>query len=132
MGEEDIYKLDSTLGFQHFPNKRVTWRSEGFSQSYFDADGMRDPGLTIAKPANVYRIALLGDSMVEGLQVPIEQTFGKLIEKKLNQSGKRSVQILNFGNSGYSTAQEYLQLKQKVFKYQPDLVCARLHESRYV
>jgi hypothetical protein len=122
MGEEDIYKLDRTIGFMHFPNKRVTWRSEGFSQSYFDADGMRDPGLTVTKPAGVVRVALLGDSMVEGLQVPIEQTFGKLIEKKLNAEGKHHVQVLNFANSGYSTAQEYLELKSKVFKYQPDIV----------
>ena len=122
LGEEDIYKMDKSVGFRHFPNKRVTWRSEGYSVSYFDADGMREPGLKIEKPAGVYRIALLGDSMVEGLQVPIEQTFGKLVEKRLNGESNRSVEILNFANSGYSTVQEYLLLKEKVFKYHPDLV----------
>ena len=125
MGEEDIYKLDRTIGFKHFPNKRVTWRSEGFSQSYFDADGMRDPGLTLEKPAGVYRVALLGDSMVEGLQVPVEQTFGQLVEKQINKDSAsidKNIQVVNFANSGYSTAQEYLELKEKVFKYHPDLV----------
>ncbi|HEY9772804.1 MAG TPA: SGNH/GDSL hydrolase family protein [Planktothrix sp.] len=122
LGEEDIYKMDKTIGFHHFPNKRVTWRSEGYSVSYFDADGMREPGLKIQKAPGVYRIALLGDSVVEGLQVPLEQTFGKLLEKRLNQQGKRSIEVVNFANSGYSTVQEYLELKDKVFKYQPDLV----------
>jgi hypothetical protein len=122
LGEEDIFQLDRKIGFTHFPNKRVTWRSEGYSQSYFDSDGMRDPGLTIAKPAGVYRIALLGDSMVEGLQVPIEETFGKQVEKQLSGNIGRPIQVLNFGNSGYSTAQEYLQLQRKVLKYKPDLV----------
>lgn len=122
LGEEEIFKLDPKLGFQHMPNKRVTWRSEGYSQSYFDANGMREPGLTVAKPAGVYRIALLGDSMVEGLQVPIEQTFGKRLEHQLNMRTNRHVQVLNFANSGYSTAQEYLLLQDKVLKYQPDLV----------
>ncbi len=122
LGEQDIYKLDRVIGFKHFPDKRVTWRSEGYSQSYFDSDGMREPGLTIAKPAGVYRVALLGDSMVEGLQVPIDQTFGKLIEPKLSKDTGRNVQVINFANSGYSTVQEYLQLKDKVFKYKPDLV----------
>jgi len=122
LGEEDIYKFDKQLGFMHFPNKRVTWRSEGFSQSYFNDDGLRDePNLTMAKPPGVYRIALLGDSMVEGLQVPSEQTFGKLLESKLRQDSA-NVQVINFGNSGYSTAQECLLLSRKVLQYHPDLV----------
>lgn len=125
LGEEEIYKLDRQVGFMHMTNKRVTWRSEGFAQSYFDADGMREPGLTVAKPANTYRIALLGDSMVEGLQVPVEQTFGQILSRKLTSATRdkySQVQVLNFANSGYSTAQDYLQLKNKVFKYKPDLV----------
>jgi len=123
LGEEDIFNLDKQIGFMHFPNKRVTWRSEGYSQSYFNADGIRDePDLTVAKPAGVYRIALLGDSMVEGLQVPSNQTFGKLLEKRLRGEGAKNVQVINFGNSGYSTAQEYMLLKIKVLKYKPDLV----------
>jgi hypothetical protein len=122
LGEEDIYKFDKQIGFMHFPSKRVTWRSEGFSQSYFDADGLRDePNLTIAKPPGVYRIALLGDSMVEGLQVDSQLTFGKLLQARLRKDGG-NVQVINFGNSGYSTAQECMLLPRKVLKYQPDLV----------
>ncbi|HIA53378.1 MAG TPA: SGNH/GDSL hydrolase family protein [Candidatus Melainabacteria bacterium] len=123
LGEEEIYKLDKTFGFVHMNNKRVTWRSEGFARSYFGPDGMREPGLTIQKPPGVFRIALLGDSMVESLQVPLEQTFGQLLEKELKKSSSgKEIQILNFGNSGYSTAQEDLQLKNKALKYSPDAV----------
>jgi hypothetical protein len=122
LGEEDIYQFDKQIGFMHFPNKRVTWHSEGFSQSYFNADGLRDePNLTIAKPPGVYRIAFLGDSMVEGLQVDSEQTFAKLLQAQLRKNGG-NVQVINFGNSGYSTAQECMLLSGKVLKYQPDLV----------
>lgn len=122
LGEEEIFKFDKTVGFRHMPSKRVTWRTEGFAQSNLDADGMREPGLTIAKPLNTYRVAVLGDSMVEGFQVPIEQTFGALAAKELSPLNGKQVQVLNFGTSGYSTAQSYLQLKQQVFKYKPDLV----------
>lgn len=122
MGEEEIFKFDPEIGFRHMTNKRLTWRTEGFAQSFLDSEGMREPGLTIAKPANTYRVALLGDSMVEGFQVPIEQTFGSLISKSLSPTAGKQVQVLNFGTSGYSTAQEYLQLKKQVLKYQPDLV----------
>lgn len=123
LGEEEIFRLDREVGFTHIPSKRITWRQEGPGvRSYFDSDGMREPNLTVAKPAGTYRIAILGDSMVEGLQVPIEETFGQKLSKDLSPQLGHPVQVLNFGNSGYSTAQEFLQLKNKVFKYNPDLV----------
>lgn len=122
LGEEEIFKLDPDLGTRHLTNKRVTWRTEGFAQSYFDMEGMREPGLTVAKPPGTYRVALLGDSMVEGLQVPIEDTFGQILQAGMSADLKKPVQVLNFGTSGYSTAQEYLQLKKQVFKFEPDLV----------
>lgn len=122
LGEEEIFKLDAELGTTHMTNKRITWRSEGYAQSYLNEDGMREPGLTVAKPPGTYRIALLGDSMVEGFQVPIEDTFGQILQRRLSGHVRPAVQVLNFGTSGYSTAQQYLQLKKQVLKYRPDLV----------
>lgn len=122
LGEEEIFRLDKQIGFTHIPNKRIYWKQEGPGvYSYFDADGMREPNLTINKPAGTYRVAVLGDSLAEGLQSPIEQTFGYRIGEELTKKMHRPIQVLNFGNSGYSTAQEYLQLK-KIWKYSPDLV----------
>lgn len=124
LGEEEMFAIDPELGTRHMTNKHITWRSEGFARSCFNADGMREPNLTIAKPEGTYRIAMLGDSMVEGLQVPVENSFGQILQSNLNQNGQKKVQVLNFGTSGYSTTQEYLQLKKQVFKYQPDMVIA--------
>jgi len=124
IGEEEIFRFDPELGTKHMCNKRVTWRSEGFSQGYLNDDGMREPSLTVTKPAGTYRIALLGDSMVESFQVPLEETFGQLLQKQLIAPAQARVQVLNFGTSGYSTVQQYLQLKEKVFKYHPDMVLA--------
>lgn len=122
LGEEEIYKLDPELGFRHMCNKKITWRSEGFATSYFDKEGLRESGITVAKPAGTYRVALLGDSLTESLQVPVEESFGYKIEKKLSDELGRPVQVINFGTSGYSTVQEYLQLKKQVLKFNPDLV----------
>jgi hypothetical protein len=123
LGEEEIFKLDPRYGFVHMNNKHITWRSEGYSKSFFGPDGMREAGLTIRKPAGVFRVALLGDSIVESLQVPFEETFGQVLEKSIKKTAEgKELQVLNFGNSGYSTAQEYLQLKNKVLKYNPDAV----------
>lgn len=122
LGEEEIFHLDRVMGFTHIPNKRIYWKQEGPGvYSYFNADGMREPNLVMSKPAGTYRVAVLGDSLVEGLQSPIEKTFGYLLGEELTKKMHRPIEVLNFGNSGYSTAQEYLQLK-KVWKYSPDLV----------
>ena len=122
LGEEEIFKLDSQVGFKHMTNKRITWRSEGLGTSYFDAHGLREPNVTLIKPAGTYRIALLGDSLTESLQVPLEQSFSYAMEKGLQEQTHKQIQVLNFGTSGYSTAQEYLQLKNDVLAFKPDLV----------
>jgi hypothetical protein len=124
LGEEEIFKLDPLLGSAHLTNKRVTWRSEGYSVSWFNEVGMRESGITVAKPPGTLRIALLGDSLTESLQVPLEKTFGQIMEGKLKDQLHMPIQVLNFGVSGYSTAQEYLVLKQKVLQYKPDVVLA--------
>ncbi len=131
LGEEEIFKLDPVLGSAHLTNKRVTWRSEGYSVSWFNNVGMRDSAITIAKPPGTLRVALLGDSLTESLQVPMEKTFGKVMERQLSEELHKPVQVLNFGVSGYSTAQEYILLKSKVLQYKPDivLVCYNSRDS---
>ncbi len=122
LGEEEIYAFDKDLGTKHMTNKRITWRSEGYGRTYFDGEGMQEPGLTIAKPANTYRIAVLGDSTVEGLQVPAEAQFTRVLNEQIKLNSGKKVQVLNFGTSGYSTVQELIQLKKQVLRYAPDMV----------
>jgi hypothetical protein len=122
MGEEEIFHFDREIGFVHMHDKRITWRTEGFAQSYLDSNGLREHNVTVAKPADTYRVALLGDSLVEGLQVTDEQTFGQIIARRLSPLSGKKVQVLNFATSGYSTVQEYLLLKRNVMQFQPDLV----------
>jgi lysophospholipase L1-like esterase len=148
VGEQNFMRPNLELGSVHIPGKLVTWRLEGFSRDSLSQAGWRDIERTIAKPADTYRVALLGDSATESLQVPLEQTFARLAEKQINQdlnsaasasstdktsTDKTStdkaaqnkppkVEVINFGVSGYSTAQELLLLQKEVVQYKPDLV----------
>ncbi|CAN5141712.1 hypothetical protein BH11CYA1_BH11CYA1_29920 [soil metagenome] len=122
LGEEELFKLDPEIGTIHMTDKSITWRKEGYARSYLHANGLREANVTEAKPAGVYRIVLLGDSQVEGIQVPLELTAGQLLEKRLTKELGRPVQVLNFGVSGYSSVQEFLLMKREVFKYSPDMV----------
>lgn len=105
----------------------VAWwnTDEGYAFVRINTAGFRDTEWTVEKPANTVRIAVLGDSMVEALQVPLEQRFTELVETQLNERGcfaPRSVDVMNFGQSGYGTAEELMVLRHHVWQYRPDLV----------
>lgn len=133
VGGQEFLQPDSTFGTVHIPNKQVTWRLEGYSNNYLSSRGLRDTEHQIAKPSGTYRIALLGDSATEGLQVDLSDTFGKDAERLLNEDlsahnrnhkGKpiTNFEVINFGCSGYSNGQELLQYRQDVTQYDPDAV----------
>lgn len=62
------------------------------------------------------RIIMLGDSMSFGLNIKLEDTYGKIISKNL------AYDVLNFSTSGYNTEQELSILKNKAIFYQPDII----------
>src|SRR5882757_5111470 len=121
-----FYTTDETRGYALAPNMQGWYRKEGETYITINSDGLRDVEHQIAKPENTFRIAVIGDSYAEALQVNLNETFWKILEEKLNGCGSafdgKKVEIVNFGVSGYGTAQEFLTLKGKVWKYSPDLV----------
>ena len=116
---------DEFRGAAHRPGAEG-WRG-GEAQVYvrINSDGLRDREHTRAKPPGAYRIVVLGDSCAEAVQVPLEKTFWAILEQKLRHSGKlatQEVEVINFGVSGYGTAQELITLRRHAWNYQPDLV----------
>jgi hypothetical protein len=126
IGEEEFVDIHPNIGFWHMPNKMVTWRSEGFSQSTTSNDGLRDINFPIPKPAGVKRIAVTGDSMVEGYQVGTDQTFVKVLADRLSKDGIKT-EGMNFGMSGFSTVQALYLFKEKIQKYHPDIMILAYH-----
>jgi hypothetical protein len=122
----NFYEPDPRRGWALQPGAEGWWIKEGRAWVQVSSQGMRDEEHAVPKPAGVVRVAVLGDSCVEALQVPQEQTFWELLEKELAASCPavqgRTVEALDFGVSGYGTAQELLTLKDHVWQYQPDLV----------
>jgi len=127
-GEQEYLQIDPLLGLTHLENKLVTWRAEGFSHEKTNSDGFFESEHALLKPPGVIRIAVLGDSFTEALQVPLAQRFTSQLEAKLNHNNANKFQVLNFGVSGFGTGQEYLLYIEKVGAYQPDLVVACLNE----
>jgi len=84
--------------------------------------GLRDYEYSLKKPESVFRILMLGDSFTEGYGVELEETFSKLLEKKLNIDKKKKFEVINAGVTGYSPLLEYQYLEKKGLQFQPDLV----------
>lgn len=135
VGQEEFLEPDPVLGVRHIAGKKVVWRLEGYSDEAFSSSGLRDTEHTVAKPAGVFRIALLGDSATEGMQVPLSDTYGKQLENLIAKEGGlsgKTIEVINFGCSSYSNGQELLQLKHQVLKYSPDLVMLMYNRGDFV
>ena len=117
-----FHKIDRELGIAHRPNVSGWQNAEGESFVSINRHGFHDRNRNIKKSSGVVRVAVLGDSYAEAMQVDGDQNFSSVSERLLNDSSNFNFEVLNFGVSGYGTTQELLLLKQKVIHYSPDIV----------
>jgi hypothetical protein len=116
---------DENRGTARRPGVEWWQREEGDAHIKINRAGFRDAERAEGRVPGTFRIAVLGDSMVEALQVPVEQRFTEVMERSLTASrclGPNRVEVLNFGQSGDGTAQELMILRHHVWSYQPDMV----------
>ncbi len=126
VGEQEVLQIDKNQGYVPFNNKSVCWRREGFSRTVFDCWGIPGTGrdIKLYREPGVRRIAMIGDSYVEALQVPPESTACLLLEKKLNEKNYSAgkFEILNFGVQAHNLSQTYVRLKDFVINFKPEIV----------
>jgi lysophospholipase L1-like esterase len=84
--------------------------------------GFRDHERTLAKAPGIFRIALMGDSVVEGAHVNPEQVMNIQMQKQLQAQGYHKVEVMNFAVEGIGTTQEWLMYQQQVRQFHPDMV----------
>jgi hypothetical protein len=76
---------DTTIGYHFRAGARYRWTDEGFSEGRINREGWRDHEYSERKPAGTTRILFCGDSFTEAIQVPLDSTFHKLLERELNE-----------------------------------------------
>lgn len=120
-----LYRSDARSGWTLRPGVTTRYEDEGNALVTTSSAGLRDVEHAIEKPAGTYRIAVLGDSFAEALQIDRDQTFWARLEGELGacpQRRGRKIEVINFGVSSYGTANELLVLEDRVGPYSPDLV----------
>jgi hypothetical protein len=115
-------RTDPVRGASHIPGAKGWQSREGHAWVEINSAGLRGPEVAVRQPAGTFRVALLGDSFIEAVQVPFENTLGEVLERRLSELRGRPVEVLNFGVGGYGTSQQLLTLQHEVWKYSPDLV----------
>lgn len=131
----NFYQPHPVRGWELRPNAEGRWKKEGDAEVEINSRGMRDREVAVPKPPGTVRIALLGDSCTEALQVPVEKTFARLLERELASCpavAGRKVETLNFGVAGYGTIQELLSLREQAWPLEPDAVVLAFYSGNDV
>jgi hypothetical protein len=121
----EFYSLDQSRGYALRPRAEGWYRKEGEAYVRINSDGLRDQEHSLTKPPDTVRIAVVGDSYPEALSVSLEEAFWRVMGKRLQECNAfpgQKIEVINFGVSGYGTAQELLTLRGQVWKYSPDIV----------
>lgn len=120
-----FYEPDTSRGYALRPGMQGWYRKEGEAYVSINSDGLRDREHAKEKNADTLRVAVVGDSYAEAFQVAQEKAFWSVMERRLQDCAAlrgRRVEVINFGVSGYGTAQELITLREKVWEYSPDVV----------
>jgi hypothetical protein len=125
---QGLFANDPVIGYRLKPGARVRFATAEFDTKIaINTTGVRDDEEIGPKAANERRILLLGDSLVLSVQVPFAQTFGELLERRLNASAHGiRYRVINGGVQGYGPVQELLFFRSILPVVQPDIVVETL------
>jgi lysophospholipase L1-like esterase len=131
-----FYRVDAARGYGLRPGAEGWWTREGRGWVRINQAGFRHAELRPgpAAPGNL-RIAVLGDSFTEALQVDEAVTWERQLQNRLQASAHcrvrrglgGAVEVLNFGVGGYGTGQELLTWRHLARFYRPQLVLLALY-----
>ena len=109
------------------PNKNIHIRGDCFQNDVkTNSYGFHSREYSLEKPEGVFRIAIIGDSYVEAMQVPQDKTTAALLEQQLNSLNSRSYryEVIPFGISSHGTYKSILYFEKYAASFKPDLVIA--------
>lgn len=123
LAEEAAFRLVEYAGkYRLSGNQNLGWELDP-SDPRINADGFRDREYAVGK-SDAIRIIALGDSVTFGRGVPLESTYAKVLEDRLNREDRDGLryEVLNFGVGGYNSRRQLELYKAKGRKYEPDLL----------
>jgi len=120
----NVLRLRADGVYSHVPNADVMYHGpDSMARVRINSDGLRDVERPREKPEGVTRILMLGDSMIEGLQVELEDTMPKQLEARLSKTFPgRKFDVINAGVSGSTGPEALRYLERGGLDFDPDLL----------
>jgi hypothetical protein len=106
--------------------------AEGFYMGRVNKDGYVGRFYNKEKDKNTFRIALIGDSYIEGLQIFERNHFETYLRENLSKLIHKKVEVLNFGIGGIDLRGMYLRFERFAKNYNPDLTLFFVKEEDLV
>ncbi|MDG2308740.1 MAG: SGNH/GDSL hydrolase family protein [Candidatus Binatia bacterium] len=90
----------------------------------YNSTGHRDSEYPRSKPADTYRIALIGDSIEFGTGVLMAESYGKIVERELNarEESAQDFEVLVFSQGGDEPSGYLEMMRDEAVPFSPDLV----------
>lgn len=117
----DPYLFDPIIGSRKKPGMFAVLTDGETHTKFANSAGFIDEEWGIEKPPGLKRIAMLGDSFLQAIQVDDKDDFESMLESKLTDAGIPT-EVFNFGIRGMGTTQQYLTLEHYALAYKPDLI----------
>ncbi len=121
---QQLFMQDPRTGHRLRPGASARYTTPEFSAAIaINAQGVRDDRPIGPKAPNEKRVVILGDSLVMSVQVDLDETFGRHLERGLNaQADGPTWRVINAGVQGYGPVDAWLFYKHVVDAFEPDVV----------
>ncbi len=111
---------DPELGYELEPNLNTYFKLARFETN---SKGLRDREYPLEKPANTFRVAVVGASFAMPSGVEIEAAFHSILEQRLTaESRSLRYEFINFAVGTYGPRQCLAMLRLRALDYAPDLI----------
>jgi lysophospholipase L1-like esterase len=119
--ERNMYfEADPYLGYRNMP------LASGYYPNGIPAQanslGFRDAEATLEKSPGTYRILMVGDSFTVGANVEQDDAYPQVLERLLNSSDSRNIEVLNSGVGGYEPFHYAAFVENYAADYNPDML----------
>jgi len=121
------HQCDPVVGWRGIPNHTTTITM--YDRTYpmvWNSTGMRGPDYPVKKESGIFRILILGDSMMEAVEMAEAETSAKILERTLNEQASPNLkfEVINGGIFAWGPPQELMYFRTEGKLYQPDLLLA--------
>ncbi|MGY4539603.1 hypothetical protein ACVW0P_004038 [Mucilaginibacter sp. UYNi724] len=117
------FELSPIQGKKMLPSKRIVYFGEGFYMGTTNQYGYLGTPYPKKKDPKKIRIAMIGDSYVEGFQLFDKYHFARIAERKLNLGlPSPKYEVLNFGVGNYDFNDMMIAYMNYVKEFNPDVL----------